>query len=145
MHLAACALVALVVDRRGGRGVLSRRFDLPAPIVLVAVGVVGVVPAVRAGRPAHREVVLFGLLPPLLYAAALQTSLVDFNANRRAILLLSVGLVVFTTVGVAVVAYTRCSRTSAGRRRSRSAPSSRRPTRSRRRRSPAASGCRAAS
>ena len=50
--------------------------------------------------------VLVGLLPPLLYAAALQTSLVDFNANRRAILLLSIGLVAFTTVGVAVVAYT---------------------------------------
>ena len=27
---------------------------------------------------------LLGLLPPLLYAAAMQTSLVDFNANRRA-------------------------------------------------------------
>jgi CPA1 family monovalent cation:H+ antiporter len=51
------------------------------------------------------EVVLVGLLPPLLYSAALQTSLVDFNANRRPILLLSVGLVVFTTVGVAVTAY----------------------------------------
>ena len=51
------------------------------------------------------EVVLVGLLPPLLYSAALQTSLVDFNANRRAILLLSIGLVAFTTVGVAVVAY----------------------------------------
>ena len=43
---------------------------------------------------------LFGLLPPLLYAAAQSTSLVDFNANRRPILLLSVGLVVFTTFGV---------------------------------------------
>ena len=51
------------------------------------------------------EVVLVGLLPPLLYSAALQTSLVDFNANRRTILLLSVGLVAFTTVGVAVVVY----------------------------------------
>ena len=40
---------------------------------------------------------LFGLLPPLLYAAAQGTSLVDFNANRRPILLLSVGLVAFTT------------------------------------------------
>ena len=49
------------------------------------------------------EVVLFGLLPPLLYAAAQSTSLVDFNANRRPILLLSVGLVVFTAAGVAVV------------------------------------------
>ena len=51
------------------------------------------------------EVVLLGLLPPLLYAAALGTSLVDFNANRRPILLLSVGLVAFTTAGVAVVVH----------------------------------------
>ncbi|MET1058647.1 MAG: cation:proton antiporter, partial [Nocardioides sp.] len=42
---------------------------------------------------------------PLLYAAALQTSLVDFNANRRAILLLSVGLVLFTTAGVGIVVH----------------------------------------
>ncbi len=48
---------------------------------------------------------LVGLLPPLLYSAALQTSLVDFNANRRSILLLSIGLVAFTTAGVAVVAH----------------------------------------
>ena len=51
------------------------------------------------------EVVLFGLLPPLLYAAAQGTSLVDFNANRRPILLLSVGLVAFTTAGVGVVTH----------------------------------------
>ena len=47
------------------------------------------------------EVVLVGLLPPLLYSAALQTSLVDFNAQPPPILLLSIGLVAFTTVGVA--------------------------------------------
>ena len=35
----------------------------------------------------------------------IQTSLVDFNANRRAILLLSVGLVVFTTAGVGVLVH----------------------------------------
>src|SRR5207342_1792894 len=51
------------------------------------------------------DVVLLGLLPPLLYAAAIQTSLVDFNANRRAILLLSVGLVVFTTLGLPVLVH----------------------------------------
>ena len=51
------------------------------------------------------EVVLLGLLPPLLYSAALSTSLVDFNANRRPILLLSVGLVAFTTVGVALISH----------------------------------------
>ena len=48
---------------------------------------------------------LLGLLPPLLYATAIQTSLVDFNANRRPILLLSVGLVVFTAAGVGVVVH----------------------------------------
>src|SRR6201999_2839664 len=46
---------------------------------------------------------LFGLLPPLLYAAAIQNSLADFNVNRLAILLLSVGLGAFTAAGVAVV------------------------------------------
>ena len=37
------------------------------------------------------DLVLIGLLPPLLYAAAIRTSLVDFRANKRPILLLSVG------------------------------------------------------
>ena len=62
-------------------------------------------------------------------------SLVDFNANRRPILLLSVGLVVFTTVGVGVARARAAARASPGRRRSRSARSSRRRTRSRRPRS----------
>jgi CPA1 family monovalent cation:H+ antiporter len=99
--LSLAALTAVVI----AVAALCRRFDLPAPIVLVALGAAAsflpVVPEVHLTS----EVVLVGLLPPLLYAAALQTSLVDFNANRRAILLLSIGLVAFTTVGVAVVAY----------------------------------------
>jgi len=95
-------LVTLVVTVVAVTAV-SRRLELPAPIILVAVGIVGsylpFVPDVRLTA----EIVLVGLLPPLLYSAALSTSLVDFNANRRAILALSVGLVVFTTVGVAIV------------------------------------------
>ena len=84
---------------------LAERIDFPAPLLLIAVGVAG---SYFPGVPEiHLEpdVVLFGLLPPLLYAAAIQTSLVDFNANRRAILLLSVGLVVFTTLGVGVIVH----------------------------------------
>ncbi len=100
LSLSALAVVVIAV------AALCRRFDLPAPLVLVALGAAAsflpFVPEVHLTS----EVVLVGLLPPLLYAAALQTSLVDFNANRRAILLLSIGLVAFTTVGVAVVAYT---------------------------------------
>jgi Na+/H+ antiporter len=94
-------LLAVVV----ATSALCRRYELPAPLVLIAVGVLG---SLRPGLGEVRlsaEIVLVGLLPPLLYAAALQTSLVDFAANRRPILLLSVGLVAFTTVGVAVVVH----------------------------------------
>ncbi|MGN6782591.1 MAG: Na+/H+ antiporter [Marmoricola sp.] len=83
-----------------------RRVDVPAPLALIAAGIVAsylpFVPEVRL----QPEVVLVGILPPLLYAAAIQTSLVDFNANRRPILLLSVGLVAFTTVGVGAIVHT---------------------------------------
>jgi CPA1 family monovalent cation:H+ antiporter len=84
---------------------LADRLDVPAPLLLIAVGVAGTflpfVPEIRL----EAELVLLGFLPPLLYAAALQTSLVDFNANRRVILLLSVGLVLFTAVGVGAVVH----------------------------------------
>jgi monovalent cation/hydrogen antiporter len=99
LSLAALAAVVIVVVGFCGR------FDLPAPLLLVAIGAgasfLPFVPEVHLTA----DVVLVGLLPPLLYSAALQTSLVDFNANRRPILLLSIGLVAFTTVGVAVIAY----------------------------------------
>ena len=84
---------------------VAGRLDIPAPLLLIATGIgasfLPFVPEVHLGQ----EVVLLGLLPPLLYAAALQTSLVDFNANRRPILLLSIGLVLFTTAGVGVVVH----------------------------------------
>lgn len=84
---------------------LAERFGFAAPLLLIAVGIgasyVPEIPQVHL----HHDVVLLGLLPPLLYAAAVQTSLVDFNANRRPILLLSIGLVAFTTAGVAVVVH----------------------------------------
>jgi Na+/H+ antiporter len=100
--LTLVSLVAVVVVVAG----LCRRLDLPAPIVLVAVGVLG---SYLPGIPEIRltaEIVLVGLLPPLLYNAALGTSLIHFTAQRWAILSLSIGLVVFTTAGVAVVAHT---------------------------------------
>ena len=84
---------------------VAAKADVPAPFLLILVGVaasyVPFVPDVELSK----DVVLFGLLPPLLYAAAQSTSLVDFKANRRPILLLSVGLVAFTTLGVGWVAH----------------------------------------
>ena len=103
MHLVvtAAVLVAVVVAVAG----LCRRFDLSAPLVLVAVGMVASFVPWIPDVELTAELALVGFLPPLLYSAALQTSLVDFNANRRPILLLSIGLVAFTTVVVGVVVH----------------------------------------
>jgi len=100
----AFLLVALAVSVLAGTAV-AERLGFPAPLGLV---VLGVVASYLPGVPTIHltaDVVLLGLLPPLLYAAAIQTSLVDFRAHRRAILLLSVGLVVFTTLGVGVLVH----------------------------------------
>jgi Na+/H+ antiporter len=100
----AFELVALAVVVLAGTA-LAERVRFPAPLGLVVVGVVAsYVPGVPTVH-LSADVVLLGLLPPLLYAAAIQTSLVDFNANRRSILLLSVGLVIFTTLGVGMLVH----------------------------------------
>jgi Na+/H+ antiporter len=103
MHLVV-TLVGIVATVIAVAGICSK-LDLPSPLVLIVVGVIGSYLRFVPEIALEPEVVLFGLLPPLLYAAAIQTSLVDFNANRRSILLLSVGLVAFTAAGVAVVVH----------------------------------------
>ena len=100
----AFLLVAVAAGVLAGTA-LAGRVGIPAPLLLIAAGIgASFLPGVPELQ-LHPDVVLLGLLPPLLYAAALQTSLVDFNANRRPILLLSVGLVVFTTAGIGVLVH----------------------------------------
>ncbi|MDT4894151.1 MAG: monovalent cation/hydrogen antiporter [Pseudonocardiales bacterium] len=83
----------------------ARRWNWSEPLVLVVVGVgISFIPGILE-IVLTPDLVLIGLLPPLLYAAAIRTSLVDFRANRRAIGLLSVGLVAFSTVTVGLVAW----------------------------------------
>ncbi len=98
------SVVALVVTILVVAG-MCQKFDLPSPLVLIAVGIGGSFLPFVPETHLSADVVLMGFLPPLLYSAALSTSLVDFHANRRPILLLSVGLVVFTAVGVGVLAH----------------------------------------
>ena len=100
----AVELLALVIAVAVVAGA-TRRAGLSPPPVLV---VVGVVASLVPGVPDYRldpAVVLIGVLPPLLYAAALRTSLVDVRANRQAIGILAVGAVVFTTIVVGVIAW----------------------------------------
>ncbi|SHH24913.1 sodium/proton antiporter, CPA1 family [Jatrophihabitans endophyticus] len=103
MHAALdiLALVAIVGFTAG----FARRLAWSEPLVLVVIGVaLSFVPGFLE-ITLTPDLVLVGLLPPLLYAAAIRTSLVDFRTNRRPILLLSVGLVAFTTVAVGLVAW----------------------------------------
>ena len=82
---------------------VSRRLRLPDPIVLV---IGGLVVALLPGMPEvelEPELVFALFLPPILYAAGYFTSIRDFKRNLRAIVLLSVGLVLFTMVVVAAV------------------------------------------
>jgi Na+/H+ antiporter len=103
VHIAFEIVLLVAVVAAGAA--LSRRLGIPAPLLLVAIGVVASylphVPRVELTP----EVVLVGFLPPLLYSAAIRTSLVDFSKHRRSIGLLSVGLVVFTALGVGLVAH----------------------------------------
>jgi Na+/H+ antiporter len=97
--LLTTALVALVVAVSAA----ARRLGVLAPILLVAVGIaVSFVPGVPAVE-LDPELVLAGVLPPLLYVAAIETSVPAFRYNLRPILLLAVGLVLFTTMLVGLV------------------------------------------
>lgn len=98
LTVVAVVLTVVVVGR------LSERLGIALPIVLLVVGgALSFVPGVPV-LELSPELVLFGLLPPLLYAAAISSSLLDITANRWPILGLSFGLVLFTALGVAVVA-----------------------------------------
>jgi CPA1 family monovalent cation:H+ antiporter len=83
---------------------LSQRLGASPPLLMVGIGVVGGYLPFVPDLPLEPDVVLIGLLPPLLYAAAVRTSLVDFKANRGSIALLSVGATLFTAAVVAVCA-----------------------------------------
>jgi len=84
---------------------VANRLSVSPPLLLVAVGVVSSYLPFVPDIELTPELVLIGLLPPLLYSAAIRTSLVDFRANRRPILLLSVGLVIFTALGVGLLVW----------------------------------------
>ncbi|MFC7533700.1 Na+/H+ antiporter [Actinoplanes sp. GCM10030250] len=77
---------------------LARRLGFVAPLVLLVAGLgLSYVPGFPEAH-LEPELVLIGILPPLLYVAALQTSVPAFRLALRPILLLAVGLVVLTAL-----------------------------------------------
>ncbi|GGU07833.1 Na+/H+ antiporter [Streptomyces violascens] len=97
-------LVALIAASAAVAGA-ARRTPVPAPLLLVAVGLIG---AYVPGVPDYTldpHVVLPLVLPPLLHTAALESSYLDLRANLRPVALLSVGYTLFATVVVGYLAY----------------------------------------
>ncbi|MEV6636155.1 Na+/H+ antiporter [Actinoplanes sp. NPDC051470] len=89
--------VVLIVIAVAGAA-LARRLGFVAPLVLLVAGL-GL--SFLPGMPeihVEPELVLVGILPPLLYVAALQTSIPAFRRALRPIILLAVGLVIFTAL-----------------------------------------------
>jgi CPA1 family monovalent cation:H+ antiporter len=98
---AIVAIICTVIVVAG----FAQRWRVAAPLALLVVGVAVSYVSFIPEPELSSEVVLVGLLPPLLYAAAIRTSLVDFRANWTPILGLSVGLVLFTAASVGLVTW----------------------------------------
>jgi len=85
--------------------VVARRLNVAPSILLV---VAGIALALIPGLPRIElapELVLLGILPPLIYSAGVAMSWRDFRFNLRPIGLLAFGCVVFTTCAVAAATH----------------------------------------
>src|ERR1700719_3066475 len=85
--------------------IVARRLDTAPSILLVVAGIaLALVPGLPRIELAP-ELVLLGILPPLIYSAGVAMSWREFHFNLRPIILLAVGCVVFTACAVAAVAH----------------------------------------
>lgn len=104
MELGVYAVIAVAVIV--GVAAFARKLGVAAPIILV---IVGVILSFLPGVPdieVPPEIILDGLLPPILYAAAISVPLTDFRRNLAPIAGLSVFLVVITAFASGFVLFT---------------------------------------
>jgi monovalent cation/hydrogen antiporter len=96
-HQVAFVLAAAGVVVLGS--LVARRLSVPVPVVLVLAGLAyAVLPGRNVGL--DPDLVLAVIIPPLLYSAAIEASLIDIRANLRPVASLSVGLVLATAFAV---------------------------------------------
>lgn len=85
--------------------VVARRIRISYPILLVITGLfIGWIPGLPRVELSPDEVFLV-FLPPLLYAAAWQIDNIELKLYSRSVSLLAVGLVLFTSTVVALIAH----------------------------------------
>ncbi len=94
-------ILVLLLAAVAALALLARRLTIPYPIVLVLGGLaICFIPGLPAVK-LDPKLVLLIFLPPLLFAQAWITPWREFCTYRRPIILLAVGLVLFTTTAVA--------------------------------------------
>lgn len=99
LAMAGVLLIVLIVTAAG----FSNKFGLATPLILVLVGLVlSYTPGVPSIVVPH-EWILAGVLPPLLYAAAIKVPVIDVRRNFGAISSLSVVLVAVSAVVAGLV------------------------------------------
>jgi len=100
-ELTLLILVGLVA----GLAALAQRWKTPYPIVLVLGGLAlsffSLIPHVSL----HPTFVFLVILPPLLFASALNTAWREFRFNLVSIAMLGLGMVAITVAGVSIVAH----------------------------------------
>ena len=85
--------------------VVARRLNIAVSILLVVAGIaLALVPSLPPIALAP-ELVLLGILPPLIYSAGVAMSWREFRFNLRPIILLAFGCVLFTAWAVAAVSH----------------------------------------
>lgn len=95
--LLGCAIVAAAI--------IAKRIAIPYPVAFVVGGIaLAFVPNVPRTRVDPNLIFLL-VLPPLLHAGGWYTDVAEFKRNLRPISLLAIGLVLFSTVIVAVIAH----------------------------------------
>ena len=82
---------------------LARQAGVAAPLALMVVGVLVSMLPFAPRIVVEPEIILAGVLPPLLYAAAVELPSMDFRRDFTTISALSVGLVLLTSVGVGLL------------------------------------------
>jgi Na+/H+ antiporter len=97
-------IVIVLIASMVGLTILADRLAIPAPLILVPAGaLLGFMPWFPRIE-LNPELILLVFLPPLVYAGGAFSSWQTFQKNLRPIILLSVGLALFTMVVVAAAA-----------------------------------------
>ena len=100
LHMALLLFIVLVAV-----AIAARRLDTAPSILLVVAGVgLALIPGLPRLELAP-DLVLLGVLPPLIYSAGVQMSWREFRFNLRPIALFAIGCVLFTACAVAAAAH----------------------------------------